>query len=190
MTFYFLRCSSMVSSNFSQTMTDCCKFWFEGFVVFSRDQWAWSWEPERVRNTLTFLSRSSSKKQKLQNSTPSSQTYQLKDIKMTHIFKTCTDEWKVPRTCARGRSGVCENTFWAMLFFPHALKLSGWGSSGRRRKRRGWSRCQCPLNQKVRVSWQTLLYLLNIFWWKQICPSHLWITNVLLHLSLLKMFQE
>lgn len=54
--------------------------------------------------------------------------------------------------CWLGEHGPCESVFWRMLFSHYTLKPSGWGSSGRRRKRRDWSRCQCPKNQKVRIT--------------------------------------
>lgn len=60
--------------------------------------------------------------------------------------------------CWLGEHGLCESVFWRMLFSHYTLKPSGWGSSGRRRKRRDWSRCQCPKNQKVRE----LLVNLNV----------------------------
>lgn len=40
--------------------------------------------------------------------------------------------------------------FDACCFLINTLKPSGWGSSGRKRKRRDWGRCRCPLNQRVR----------------------------------------
>lgn len=67
-------------------------------------------------------------------------------------------------------SNVHMKTCFDTLFSHYALKLSGWGSSGKRRKRRDWSRFQCLLNQKVRkvlVLTFVHLFLTNVF----ICSS-------------------
>ena len=90
---------------------------------------------------------------------------ELKYSKLTHIsdWKHMRDEWvgmKVNCTSTYGNilcgSGWLESEvhvktlFWHMLFSHYAAKLSGWGSSGRRRRRSDWGRSQCLLSRKVR----------------------------------------
>lgn len=91
--------------------------------------------------------------------------HELKYSKLTHIsdWKHMRDEWvgmKVNCTSTYGNilcgSGWLESEvhvktlFWHMLFSHYAAKLSGWGSSGRRRRRSDWGRSQCLLSRKVR----------------------------------------
>lgn len=68
----------------------------------------------------------------------------LSEWSYKHMWK-CFARW-----LSSGDTGLWENTPWPMLFSHYTLKLKGWGSSGRRRKRRDWSSCWCPLDQKVR----------------------------------------
>lgn len=109
------------------------------------------WEPARRSSLQTFnnilsnftLDGKTNVRQEMGSSNVSGRV-NFSEWRHKHMWK-CFVRW-----LSSGETGLWENTPWPMLFSHYTLKLNGWGSSGRRRKRRDWSSCWCPLDQKVR----------------------------------------